>query len=128
MPRRCTKLAERAQGSTGHRFWESIESAHLKKMADALRKDELRAPLAGVSHWRREPEFCAAQAAPGLDLIDDRLYWGPSPWISPEIRSMLWSAPAQGPGSQRQRQASSRPSLCSGPMVQPDDPGVVVSA
>ena len=78
-PRHLRELAERAQGSAGHRFWESIESAHLKKMADALRKDELRAPVAGVSHWRREPEFCAAQAAPGLDLIDDRLYWGPLP-------------------------------------------------
>jgi hypothetical protein len=90
------ELAERTQGSAGHRFWETIESAHLKKMADALRKDELRAPLAGVSHWRRDPEFCAAQAAPGLDLIDDRLYWGPAPWISPEIRSMLWAPPARG--------------------------------
>ena len=47
-------------------------------------------PIAGVSHWRREPEFCAAQAAPGLDLIDDRLFWAPLPWIAPEMRSMLW--------------------------------------
>ena len=44
-------------------------------MADDLRKDKLRVPIAGVSHWRRENEFNHAQAAPGLDLIDDRLYW-----------------------------------------------------
>jgi hypothetical protein len=91
------ELGQHAKGTTGHRFWESIESAHLKKMAEALRKDELRAPVAGVSHWRREPEFCAAQLTPGLDLIDDRLYWVPSsPWISPEIRSMLWASAARG--------------------------------
>ncbi len=72
------ELAEKSTGTTGHRFWESLESSYLKKMAVALRKDGLQAPIAGVSHWRREPEFCDAQAAPGLDLIDDRLFWAPS--------------------------------------------------
>ena len=38
-------------------------------------------PIAGVSHWRREPEFNAAQAAHGLDLIDDRLFWSPRNWV-----------------------------------------------
>jgi hypothetical protein len=60
-------------------------------MADALRADKLRVPIAGVSHWRREPEFSAAQASDGLDLIDDRLYWLPPPWCAPERRSLLWS-------------------------------------
>ena len=64
-PRRLHELAEKRQGHPARRFWESLESAHLKKMADALRKDELRVPIAGVSHWRREPEFCAAQAGAG---------------------------------------------------------------
>ena len=50
-------------------------------MADALRKDHVRVPIAGVSHWRREPEFSAAQAASGLDLIDDRLFWTPLAWV-----------------------------------------------
>ena len=122
------ELGARAQGNAGHRFWESIESAHLKKMADALRKDGLRVPMAGVSHWRREPEFCAAQAAPGLDLIDDRLFWGPSPWVSPEIRSMLWSPPARGLEASANHEASRRPSLRSGPVVQPEHAGVVVPA
>jgi hypothetical protein len=90
------ELGAHSLGNAGHRFWESVESDHLKKMAVALRKDGLLAPVAGVSHWRREPEFCAAQAVPGLDLIDDRIYWGTMPWASPEIRSMLWGPAARG--------------------------------
>ena len=92
-------LAEKARGAPGRRFWESVESAHSKQMADALRKDGLRVPIAGVSHWRREPEFNAAQAADGLDLVDDRLFWPPSSWAaSPEKRSLLWSSPEVGLG------------------------------
>jgi hypothetical protein len=60
-------------------------------MADALRKEGLRAPLAGVSHWRRETEFSSAQAAHELDLIDDRIYWTPFVWAAPELHSLLWS-------------------------------------
>ena len=66
-------------------------------MADALRKDGLRVPIAGVSHWRREPEFSAAQAGTGLDLIDDRLFWNPAAWVSPEKRSLLWCRPGYWP-------------------------------
>jgi hypothetical protein len=88
-------LAEKSAGAPGRRFWEAVESAHSKRVADALRKDKLKAPIAGVSHWRREPEFCAAQAATGLDLIEDRLYWSPPNWAVPEMRSLLWS-PAEG--------------------------------
>jgi len=61
------------------------------EVAEALRKDSLRVPIAGVSHWRREREFNEAQAAPGLNLIDDRLYWTAPTWVSPEYRSLLWS-------------------------------------
>src|SRR5262249_23627650 len=72
-------LAEKAPGGVGgRRLWESVGAEHARRMAEALRQDHLRVPIAGVSHWRREPEFVAAQAGPGLDLIDDRLYW-PSP-------------------------------------------------
>jgi hypothetical protein len=89
-------LAEKARGGPGRRFWETVEAAHLKQMADALRKDGLRVPIAGVSHWRREPEFGAAQAGTGLDLIDDRLFWNPPPWVAPEKRSLLWAGPDTG--------------------------------
>ena len=69
-----------------------MEAAHSKQMAEALRKEGVRVPIAGVSHWRREPEFGAAQAGPGLDLIDDRVFWSPpTNWVSPEKRSLLWS-------------------------------------
>ena len=55
---------------------------------------EPRSPVCRTGGASRE--FCAAQAGPGLDLIDDRLYWPPLPWASPEIRSMLWAPPARG--------------------------------
>jgi hypothetical protein len=84
------KLAERTPGGAGRRFWQHVESAHWSRRAEALRKGGVKAPIAGVSHWRREPEFVDALNAPGLDLIDDRLYWSPSSWISPGRRSQLW--------------------------------------
>ena len=89
-------LAEKAKGGPGRRFWETVEAAHLKQMAEALRKDGLRVPIAGVSHWRREQEFAGAQAGAGLDMIDDRLFWNPAPWVSPEKRSVLWSGGDSG--------------------------------
>ncbi len=76
----------------GRRAWQAIESAQWKAIADALRKSGLKRPIAGSSHWRREPEFVAAQAAAGLDLIDDRLYWSPPRFGAPERRSMVWRA------------------------------------
>ena len=94
--KKLSELERRAQSTANHRFWESLESAQFKKMADTLRKDELKAPIASVSHWRREAEFCAALAGPGLDLIDDRVYWPTLPWAAPEVRSMIWTAPARG--------------------------------
>jgi len=86
-------LAEKMRMRPGRRFWESVEATHSREMADELRKDGLRAPIAGVAHWRRESEFCDAQAAPGLDLIDDRIYWSPFIWSGPEFHSLLWSHP-----------------------------------
>jgi hypothetical protein len=82
-------LAAQSTHGTGRRFWQALETARWKGLVDLLRKDGFKAPLAGVSHWRREREFCEAQAAPGLDLIDDRIYWLAPTWISPRWRSML---------------------------------------
>ena len=86
-------LGARAPGGfSGRRLWEWAESEHTRQMADELHRGKVRAPIAGVSHWRREPEFVHAQAASGLDLIDDRIYWTPSrEWMDPQVRSMLWS-------------------------------------
>jgi len=84
-------LGAKSSAGIGRRFWQGLEAAHWKSLADALRKDGLKAPVAGVSHWRREVEFAEAQAAPGLDLVDDRIYWNGPTWIAPRWRSMLWS-------------------------------------
>lgn len=87
-----TLVAKSSVGS-GRRAWQAIGSAHWKAMADALRNPKvgLRVPVAGVSHWRREADFSAAQAGAGLDLIDDRLYWQAPSWQGPAHRSLLWS-------------------------------------
>ena len=129
-PEDAAALKARAQASphgSGRRFWQAIESAHWKELADALRADGLRVPIAGVSHWRREPEFAAAQAAPGLDLIDDRLYWNAPPWIA--------SGAAVDPLEPRRRarrgrlaEAEGRPALRGRPVVPPDARGVGVPA
>ena len=81
-------LKARGQGRSG---WRAVESADLKEMAEALRSKGLGVPIAGVSHWRREPDFSLACAAGGLDLVDDRLYWTPSAFLSPGHRSIVWS-------------------------------------
>ena len=52
---------------------QAIEAEQWRGEAEALRAIGLKAPIAGSSHWRREPEFATTQAAPGLDLIDDRV-------------------------------------------------------
>ena len=84
-------IAQKTPGGTGKRFWQGLESAHWKELADELRRDKLRAPIASVSHWRRDREFADALAEPGLDLIDDRLFWNPPNWSAPARRSLLWS-------------------------------------
>ena len=76
----------------GKRGLTALESAQWKSMAEALRKGGLKRPIAGSSHWRRSPEFVAAQIGAGLDLVDDRLYWMPPRFAAPERRSMLFKA------------------------------------
>jgi len=85
------EMLDRSTSGSGRRFWESVESTHLKQTAESLRKSLVRVPIAGVSHWRRESEFVAAQADSGLDLIDDRLFWTPPSWVGSGSLSSLWS-------------------------------------
>jgi hypothetical protein len=82
------KAAVKAEKFGGKRAWESIEAAQWEAEHQALHKMGVKAPVAGSSHWRREPEFSAAQGE--LDLVDDRLFWRPPTWGSPEKRSLLW--------------------------------------
>jgi hypothetical protein len=106
-PTYAAELKKIAQASThgpGRRFWQSVGAESWKDFAAKLRQDHLQVPIAGVSHWRREPEFAAEQASPGLDLVDDRLYWSPQLWGDPELCSLLWShngALAAGAASKR---------------------------
>jgi len=85
------KRGEAFRGSAGRRLWRAVESAHYSEWAKRLREAGLKAPLAGVSHWRRESEFNETLVAPGLDLIDDRLFWTPPGFVAPEFHSQLWS-------------------------------------
>ena len=85
------EIAAKSPLREGRRFKQALDSAHWKGLAETIKKDGLKAPIASVSHWRREKEFNESLAVPGLDLIDDRIYWMAPPWISPSYRSMLWS-------------------------------------
>jgi hypothetical protein len=82
-------LAEQSTVAAGRRFWQALEQARFRQSAEVLRNDRLKAPIAGISHWRRDSEFCAGLVGQGLDLIEDRLFWTPSPWAPPEARSLL---------------------------------------
>jgi hypothetical protein len=98
------KLAQASTLGAGRRLWQSLGAEHWKDFATELRKEGVQVPIAGVSHWRRDPEFAAEQATSGLDLIDDRLYWSPALWADPERCSILWShngALAAGASSKR---------------------------
>lgn len=79
----------RKEKAAGKKAWQAIESAQWQAEAQALHAAGLKAPIAGVSHWRREPEFGGAQAATGLDLIDDRIFWRPPSWGDPDRRSLV---------------------------------------
>ena len=86
----ATLKTQTARVGAGKRGLAAIESSQWKAAAESLRKGGLKRPIAGSSHWRREPEFSAAQVGAGLDLVDDRLYWMPPRFGSPERRSMLF--------------------------------------
>lgn len=81
---------QRTASGVGRRGWQALETAHWRSIAEALRDSGVKAPIASVAHWRREPEFNAAVTAPGFDLVDDRLFWVPRPFADPDTRSMLW--------------------------------------
>ncbi|QEH38146.1 hypothetical protein OJF2_67440 [Aquisphaera giovannonii] len=99
-------LGAKSTSGSGRRFWQSLEAAHYKAMVEALRAEKVRVPIAGCSHWRRDAEFAAGLAAPPLDLVDDRLYWSPSTFVAPEIRSQLWSLDgALDAGARKKRHA-----------------------
>ncbi|WP_169974349.1 hypothetical protein [Tautonia rosea] len=90
-PSQADALRERSRTDrrAGRPFWQVTEAAQWSGLAADLRSLGLRVPIAGSAHFRREPEFAAAQRAEGLDLIDDRLFWQPPRFAAPELRSFI---------------------------------------
>lgn len=104
------KLGVKSTVGTGRKFWSATEAAQWKAEADALRKFKLKALIAGCSHWRHDPpEFSAAQAGAGLDLIDDRLFWFSPPLANPEHRAMLWDPAGSLAASAAKKRRNDRP-------------------
>lgn len=102
-------IQEQAAGKVGRRAWEALEAAQWEAEAAALRAMGVQAPLAGSAHWRREPEFLAAQIAPGLDLVEDRLFWSPPRWAPPGRRSLLWGGESTFRETVNHKKRSDRP-------------------
>ena len=84
------KVAAEVPGER-RRVLQNVETSRRRVQADALRKLGVKAPIASVSHWRREKEFSEAVGADGFDLVDDRIYWSGPTLQNPNYRSMLWS-------------------------------------
>jgi len=76
--------------ANARRAWQAVEGEQWKALAGEVRKLGVKVPIAGGSHWRREHDYAAAEAAAGLDLIDDRLFINPPGWAGPERRSILF--------------------------------------
>jgi hypothetical protein len=84
------ELGQKHGNGPARRFWQATESSQWKSIAEDLRRIGVKVPIAGGSHWRRLPaEYLGTNAAPGLDLIDDRLFWDPGAWSHPERQAMV---------------------------------------
>jgi hypothetical protein len=104
------KLAQMHTGSSARKFWQATEAEQWRSLAQGLRALKLRVPIAGSSHYRREPpEFVAAQSSQGLSLIDDRLYWSSPLWGSPDRRSMLRGPSTSLPAAASKKRQTDRP-------------------
>ena len=91
------------------RGWQSVEANQWVTLAGDVRKLGLKVPIAGGSHWKRDHDYVAAQAAAGLDFIDDRLYYGGPSWTSPDHRSLLWSRDGGLPSMATRKRKADRP-------------------
>ncbi len=87
-----------------------VERAHWVGLANRLREEGLKAPIASVTHWRREPgwwlDLLSDQA---FDLIEDRLFWSFGPWMASERRSLLWDGQADWLGQLERKRDPSKP-------------------
>ena len=84
-------LMRKDEVANTRRTWQGVEEKQWVTLAADLRKVGLRVPMAGGSHWKRDHDYAQAQAAEGLDLIDDRLYYNSPGWTNPDHRAMVWA-------------------------------------
>ncbi len=111
---------------TARRGWQAVEADQWKALAGEVRKLGVQVPIAGGSHWKRDHDYNAAQAAPGLDLIDDRLYYAPPSWAEPDRRSPSGPATAASPASPTgSGSPTARTSSASAP-TRPSAPGLAL--
>ena len=102
-------LARTSNALNSRKLWQTLETEHWKELADALRADKVRMPIAASSHWRREAEYASMTGSNGFDLIDDRLFWSPPPFLSPDVRSALWSLDGGFLGQAARKRKADRP-------------------
>lgn len=74
---------------SARRGWQAVEADQWSTLAAEVRKIGLKVPIAGGSHWKRDHDLSTAAAAPGLDLVDDRLYYNGPSWADPERRALV---------------------------------------
>jgi hypothetical protein len=87
---RLRQAGESHSAGSGARLWQALEREQWTRLAKEVRAVGLKCPLAGCSHWRREAEFVGAQTAPGLDLVDDHLFWPPPRYALGDRLSVLF--------------------------------------
>lgn len=73
-------------------FYIDLEKERVAKVAELLKETGLKAPIAGIAHWRREQEWNAPLAATGLGVVEDRYYWQYPPWSQPATRSSIFDS------------------------------------
>lgn len=84
------KLQAESRSGNVKRFRRDFEKARFDKWAESLHSIGLKAPLASLGHWQRDPEFADVFRSPGTDLVEDRYYWPIQPWAQPGYRSALF--------------------------------------
>lgn len=80
------------KASSPKQFQIDLEKERTGKWAELLKEVGLKAPIAGVGHWRREQEWAATLSAPGLSVVEDRYYWPYAPWSQPAYRSSVFDS------------------------------------
>ena len=122
------QLAEKTPGGTGRRSGNRSSRRISNRWPTPCARTACACRSPASRTGGASPSSAPPRPAPGLDLIDDRLFWPPFLWSSPEMHSLLWSPAGSRAGGFRRSQTPTRSALCPRPVVQPDDRGLVLSA